>query len=93
MKAARLLWVALAVAVWNVIFDRVIVVAGREYIQAAYQAARSETMPYARMDDWMRPAVTRGFWTASIAGVLIVAIGFLLIDIARRRDAQGRVSD
>ena len=42
--------------VWNVIFDQVIVVAGRGTSRAALAAAAGG--PYARIDDWMRPAVT-----------------------------------
>ena len=86
VRVARLLWIALAVAVWNVIFDRVIVLAGRAYIYAAYVAARDPSAPYARMDDWMRPAVARAFWTASVAAVLILGTGLLLISVARRRE-------
>jgi hypothetical protein len=86
--AARLLWIALAVAVWNVIFDHVIVVAGRAYIYAAYSAARDPSVPYARMDEWMRPAVTRAFWTASLAAVLILATGLSLIRVARRGETE-----
>ena len=60
-RAARLadaLWIAWAVIVWNVVFDHVIVVAGRRYLNAADIAAESAG-PYARIDDWMRPAATR----------------------------------
>jgi hypothetical protein len=78
-RAARIavgLWIVWAVILWNVVFDHVIVVAGRSYISAAVRAAAGPG-PYARMDDWMRPAITRAFWTASAAaGVLLV---FLLI--------------
>jgi len=66
------LWIAWAVIVWNVVFDHVIVVAGRSYISAAVRAAAGPGA-YARMDDWMHPAITRAFWTASAAaGVLLV---------------------
>jgi hypothetical protein len=59
--------------VWNVVLNQTIVLAGRRYIEAATGAAQSGDS-YARMDDWMRPAVTRGLWfaTASAAGILIV---------------------
>ena len=88
VRLACALVVILAVIVWNVVFDHVIVVAGREYLTAAVVAAHG-TGQYARMDDWMRPAVTRAFWTASVAAVLILSVGFLLIRVARRRAAQG----
>src|SRR5438552_252953 len=61
-RLALALWIVWAVVVWNVIFDQVIVLAGRDYIQAALAAAAG---PFANMDDWMRPAVTRGAWLAT----------------------------
>ena len=85
VRVAWALWLAWAVIVWNVVFDRVIVVAGRQYIHAAYLAAANAAVPYARSDDWMRPAATRALWEASLAGVAVVALGFLLIGLARRR--------
>src|SRR2546422_9534972 len=69
-RAARLamaLWVAWAVVVWNVVFDHVIVVAGRHYLNAAGIAAGGSGA-YARIDDWMRPAVTRAPRTPTGAG-------------------------
>ena len=39
VRLARALWIAWAVIVWNVVFDHVIVVAGRSYIHAAGSAA------------------------------------------------------
>src|SRR5438046_2222252 len=80
---ARVLWVAWAVLAWNVVFDHVIVVAGRQYIHAAGLAEKSGG-PYARMDDWMRPAVTRAFWTATLAAAAILAIGLVLVRAAAR---------
>jgi hypothetical protein len=41
-RLARALWIVWAVLVWNVVFDRVIVVAGRSYITAAYRAAAGD---------------------------------------------------
>ena len=55
---ARALWVIWAVVVWNVVFDHVIVVAGRRFIAAAQVAA-------VNMDAWMRPAVTGALWMAT----------------------------
>jgi hypothetical protein len=86
-RAARIavaLWMAWAVIVWNVVFDHVIVVAGREFIAAAGRAAGS-TGPYARMDDWMRPAVTRAFWTASASAAVILVMLVILCPLRRIR--------
>jgi hypothetical protein len=80
------LWIAWAIVVWNVVFDRVIVLAGRDYIAAALLAVRRGG--YARMDDWMRPAVTRGVWLASAASLTILLVGFLAIRYAAHKVAK-----
>jgi hypothetical protein len=82
-RIARALWITWAVLVWNVVFDRVIVVAGRTYIAAARTAA--DANPPGRlpnMDDWMRPAVTRGLWIATASGAAIVLIGLAALRLA-----------
>jgi hypothetical protein len=79
-NVARGLWIVWAILVWNVVFDHVIVVAGRAYIAAAVVAAHGGQ--YARMDDWMRPAITRGLWIATGSSALIVLAGFAAIRYA-----------
>jgi hypothetical protein len=83
-RIARALWMAWALIVWNVVFDHVIVVAGRDYIAAANQAAFSRTVPrqYENMDAWMRPAVTRGLWMATASAMVILLAGVLLVRAA-----------
>jgi hypothetical protein len=86
-RSARIavgLWIAWAVIVWNVVFDHVIVVAGRQFIAAAERAAQAGA-PYARMDDWMRPAVTRAFWTANAAAGGLLLILVILCPLRRIR--------
>ena len=85
-RIAVALWIVWAILVWNVVFDHVIVVAGREYIAAATRAAFSTSLPhrYENMDAWMRPAVTRGLWTASLGAAAILASGLILIRTARQ---------
>ena len=78
------LWIVLAFVVWNVVFDRVLVVAGRQYVYAATRAARGSG-PYLLVDDWMRPAVTRAIRTASGAAVLILTVGVVGCAVAARR--------
>lgn len=85
-RIATLLWVVWAVVVWNVVFDRVIVVAGRRYIHAAALAAQAGG-PYARIDDWMRPAVTAGLWMASAAAGAILILGWWGVRMAAVRSA------
>lgn len=77
VNVARGLWIAWAIVVWNVVFDHVIVVAGREYLTAASVAVHGGGL--ARMDDWMRPAIARGLWIASAASSVILLGGFVAI--------------
>ena len=82
VRLARALWIAWAVIVWNVVFDHVIVVAGRNYIRAAGLAAGrrgADGRSLVVMDDFMRPAVTRGAWIATAAAGLILLTGLLAI--------------
>ena len=75
-RIAWTLWIVWAVVAWNAVFDHVIVVAGRGYLRAAGEAARAGG-PYVRIDEWMRPAVTSGLWTASATAAAIVTIAWL----------------
>ena len=77
-RVAGALWIVWAVIVWNVIFDRIIVVAGRSYVTAA-RLAVARGGPYARMDDWMRPAVMQGLLTATAAAAAILLVGFVAL--------------
>jgi hypothetical protein len=81
-RLALVLWIAWAVVVWNVIFDQTIVLAGRDYIQAAMATSVG---PFANMDDWMRPAVTRGAWLATAAAGTILVTGVSLCALRRTR--------
>ena len=82
-RLALALWTIWAVIVWNVVFDHVIVVAGREYLSAAVHAARSGA-GYLGMDEWMRPAVARGLWIASGSAAAILLTGLLAVAFASR---------
>src|ERR1700740_3189213 len=90
-RIAKALWIVWAFVVWNVVFDHVIVVVGREYRKAAVIAARG-TGPYARMDDWMRPAIAHGLWLATAASAAILLVGFAAIRRASiyKRPAEAR---
>ena len=94
VRFAVALWITLSIVVWNVIFDRVVVVAGRVYVRAAAESARHGGT-YLRVDDWMRPAIVRGAWAASAVSVAILALGLIAIHMASRRiraaDGEGRV--
>jgi hypothetical protein len=82
-KVAAALWIVWAVVVWNVVFDRVLVEAGRAYVRAA-MAAAAGTGPYARIDDAMRPAVPRALVLASAAAGVILAVGLVAFRRAGR---------
>ena len=84
LGVAIALWIALALVVWNVVFDRVLVVAGRQYVYVAARAAR-ESGPYVRVDDWMRPAVSRATRTASGSAAIVLTIGAAMCAVAVRR--------
>ena len=84
-RVAVALWIAWAILLWNVVFDHVIVVAGRAYIRSAGTAV-ARGLPYVRMDDFMRPAVTRGLWVASASAALVLAVGLASVAIAAAGD-------
>ena len=90
LGVAIALWIALAIVAWNVVFDRVLVVAGRQYVHAATRAARGSG-PYVRVDDWMRPAERRALWMASVAGGTILAAGLVSISLATRRSLKSEI--
>jgi hypothetical protein len=85
-RLARILWIVFAVVIWNVVFDRVLVLAGREYVYAAALAARDGVYLFAK--DWMASAVARGFWLASAGAALILAAGLALVSLASKRPAE-----
>ncbi len=78
------LWIAWAVVAWNVVFDHTIEVAGRRYLRAAAEAAQAGG-PYARVDDWMRPAVGIGLRDATVVASAILLVGIAGVRLARAR--------
>jgi hypothetical protein len=83
-RLARVLWIALAIVIWNLVFDRMIISAGRQYVRAAVAAADGSGA-YLRADDWMRAARQRALWTAGAASGGVLVIGLGLIAIASRK--------
>lgn len=75
-RLAWFLWIAWAVIVWNVVFDHIVEVEARWYLQAAYQAAELGG-PYLHVNDWMRPAIARGLWTATLSAAAILGVGWI----------------
>ncbi len=91
-RIAVALWLVLAFAVWNVIFDRVIVLAGRRYVYEASAAARRGER-YLPIDERMPPAIRRGVWLASAVAAPIALFGVVAVlagvSLDRRR-GRGR---
>ncbi len=83
-RLAVALWIVWAIVVWNVVFDRVLVNAGRDYVRTAMAAANGPG-PYARIDDRMLPAVTQALVAATASAVVIVLVGLVAIRVAARR--------
>ena len=86
MVTAIVLWLVFAFVVWNVVFDRIVVLAGRRYSHDAMMLYRT-TGRYLRIDDVMRPAVSHGLWVASSVALAIVAGAMVLIRLAALRDS------
>ena len=90
-RLARVLWIAWAVVVWNVVFDRAIVVAGRSYIVAATRHTAADPMaPPLNMDDWMVPAVNRALAVATAAAGVVLVTGLTAVALASRRQLRIR---
>jgi hypothetical protein len=87
-RLSLFLWIAAAVVVWNLVFDRVIIVAGRSYVRAAELAAQAGG-PYARIDDSMRPAVGRALVLATAAAAVVLAAGWLIVRRPGRSTSAG----
>ena len=83
-RLAAWLWVVFAFVVWNVVFDRVIVEAGREFVGLAKAAANSQG-PRPLIEDTMRPARSRALWLATASAGVILVAGFAAISATRPR--------
>jgi len=90
-RAALLLWAAFAVVVWNVVFDAVVVQAGRDYLtrQALHQQGKG---PPVTIPSVMRPGVVRGVRLASLCGGAVAGCGLLGVWVAGRRQRLARLS-
>ena len=77
-RAAVWLWIAFAFLVWNVVFDQVIIDAGRHYVEIATASAGANG-PYLKIEDTMQPARSRALWLATSSAGAILIVGFVLI--------------
>jgi hypothetical protein len=78
------LWIALGGVVWNVVFDRMLVLAGRRYVHAAALSFQRDGV-YLEIDDWMRPAIDRGVLLATVAGLSTTGVGLAAIALVAKR--------
>jgi hypothetical protein len=83
VRLAITLWLIFAAVVWNVIFDRVLVLAGRRYAWRADMAADSGA--YLAIKDVMPEAIRHGVRVASLWAGLLAVAGLVLVAVAARR--------
>ena len=76
-------WAIAVLVVWNAVFDRVIVLSGRNYIRAAVAADAAGAS--LAIDDWMQPAVVRAFWLATGVGTAVAILGVAAVRRSSRR--------
>jgi hypothetical protein len=81
------LWLALAIVVWNSVFDEAVNEAAHRYIAAAVEASRAGR-PLVSMDAIMRPAIVHGAWAATAWGLLTVAVGIAGFVWSVRRESR-----
>ncbi len=77
------LWLTLAFVVWNVVFDRLIVLAGRRYSHDAAVVYR-KTGHYLLINDVMLPAISQSSRVATAVAAGITLVGMALIWSAAR---------
>jgi hypothetical protein len=82
-RTAVILWLVFAAVVWNVIFDRVLVLACRRYAWRAYMAA--DAGAYLRVNDVMPEAIRHAARVASLWAGLLAVAGLVLVSFAARR--------
>jgi len=72
------LWVLFAFVVWNVVFDRLIINATRDYVDAANAAAKTSAPP-PKIADAMQPARSRALWLATGSAGTILVVAFVAL--------------
>lgn len=81
---AYVLWVVLAGVIWNVVFDRVLVLAGRRYV---YEASRAHDNGGSAVliDPWMHDARRRAVRLATLAALPVAMVGMIAVRMASRQ--------
>ncbi len=86
------LWLVLVFLVWNVVFDRVLVLAARRYVYDAAMAADQHRPPIL-LNSVMPQAIDRGIRLASLAAGGVVLVGLVAVLVAVRVDARRGLRD
>jgi len=89
VRLAAVLWLLFAFVVWNVVFDRILVIEGRAYVYAAAVAV-SQSAPYVLAGPWMGAAQSRALWTATAAAGAVLIVGLVGIAAALVPRERGR---
>jgi hypothetical protein len=87
-RAAVVAWAACAVVVWNVVFDAIVIEAGRDYLtrQALHQQGQGGAVTIRGVMD---PGVARAARTATVSAGAVAAAGLAATWLASR-GRQGR---
>jgi hypothetical protein len=88
-RLAIVLWLVLAGVVWNVIFDRIRILADRRYVYDATMAVRLGR-PFLLIDRVHPQEIRRGVRVASVAAGAIAGTGLVAILLAARFDQRRR---
>lgn len=91
VRLAVVLWLALAAVVWNVIFDRIRILADRRYVYDAAMAVR-RGQPYLLINSVHPQAVEHGARLASVAAAAVAGVGLAAIAVASRIDERRRTA-
>ena len=83
LVGALIAWAACAVVVWNVVFDAIVIDAGRDYLtrQALHQQGRGGPVTIRAVMD---PGVARAVRTAGLSGAAVASAGLLVTWLAWR---------
>jgi hypothetical protein len=83
LVGALVAWAACAVVVWNVVFDAIVIDAGRDYLtrQALHQQGRGGPVTIRAVMD---PGVARAARTASLSAAAVASAGLLVAWLAWR---------
>ena len=83
-RTALIAWAVFAFVTWNVVFDRRVYDASVTFTQQQIVAFQSG-QPVSSLDDAFRPQVRRAAWEASAWGGSVLAVGFVLTMVLKRR--------